>query len=100
MSREVHVRFCEGLAGQFRRSTHLVILVDGYPRWNWLLERVYRRLLEELAKLDVIVNKEKTRLVDLMKGESFSFLGFDIRSDRTLGGKLGVRITPSVLSQQ
>ena len=77
-----------------RFADDLVILVDGYPRWDWLLERVYRRLLEELAKLDVKVNEEKTRLVDLMKGESFSFLGFDIRSARTLSGKLGVRITP------
>jgi RNA-directed DNA polymerase len=77
-----------------RFADDLVILVDGYRRWDWLLERVYRRLLEELATLDVTINEEKTRLVDLMKAESFSFLGFDIRSARTLSGKLGVRITP------
>lgn len=77
-----------------RFADDLVILVDGYRRWDWLLERVYRRLLEELAKLDVTINEEKTRLVDLEKGESFSFLGFDLRRTRTLSGKLGVLITP------
>jgi RNA-directed DNA polymerase len=77
-----------------RFADDLVILVDGYRRWNWLLERVYRRLLEELAKLDVTINEEKTRLVDLEKGESFGFLGFDLRRTRTLSGKLGVLITP------
>ena len=77
-----------------RFADDLVILVDGYRRWDWLLDRVYRRLLEELTKLDVTINEEKTRLVDLEKGESFSFLGFDLRSARTLSGKLGVLITP------
>jgi len=77
-----------------RFADDLVILVDGYRRWNWLLERAYRRLLEELAKLDVRVNEEKTRLVDLTKGESFSFLGFDMRRTKTLSGKWGVSITP------
>ena len=38
--------------------------------------------------------KKKIRLVDLMKGESFSFLGFDIRRVRTLSDKWGVLITP------
>jgi len=77
-----------------RFADDLVILVDAYRRWDWLVERVYRRLLEELAKLDVSVNEEKTRLADLMKGESFSFLGFDIRRVRTLSKKWGVLITP------
>jgi RNA-directed DNA polymerase len=68
--------------------------VDGYRRWNWLLDRAYKRLLEELAKLDVRVNEEKTRLVDMTKGDSFSFLGFDMRRIRTLSGKWGIHITP------
>jgi RNA-directed DNA polymerase len=69
--------------------------VDGYGgKWEWLLKETYRKLLEELARLDVTVNREKTRLVDLTKGETFSFLGFDFRRSRTLSGKWGVRITP------
>ena len=75
-----------------RFADDLVILVDAYRRWDWLVERVYRRLLEELAKLDVCINEEKTRLADLMKGDSF--LGFDIRRVRTLSKKWGVLITP------
>lgn len=77
-----------------RFADDLVVLVDGYHRWDWLLERVYRRLLEELAKLDVTVNEEKTRLVDLKKGESFSFLGFDFQRVRTRSGKWGVLYMP------
>jgi RNA-directed DNA polymerase len=77
-----------------RFADDLVILVDGFRRWNWLLDRAYKRLLEELAKLDVKVNEEKPRLVDLTKGESFSFLGFDMRRIRTLSGKWGIHITP------
>ena len=42
-----------------------------------------RRLREELAKLEVEVNEEKSRTVDLAKGESFGFLGFDFRRVRS-----------------
>ena len=77
-----------------RFADDLVILVDGYRRWDWLVQAVYRRLLEELAKLDLKVNEEKTRLVDLTRSESFGFLGFDFRRVKTLRGKWGVRITP------
>jgi RNA-directed DNA polymerase len=40
-------------------------------------------LREELAKLQVEINEEKSRMVDLSKGESFTFLGFEYR--RVLG---------------
>jgi RNA-directed DNA polymerase len=73
-----------------------VILVDGYRQWRWLAEAAYRRLLEELAKLGVQVNQEETRMVDLSRGESFGFLGFDLRSVKTLRGRWGVRITPKM----
>jgi RNA-directed DNA polymerase len=77
-----------------RFADDLVILVDGFQKWNWLEKAAYRRLLEELNKLDVQVNQEKTRIVDLAKDETFSFLGFDFRRVKTLQGKWGVRITP------
>jgi RNA-directed DNA polymerase len=51
-----------------RYADDLVILVDGHANHDWLLEAVYKRLLEELSKLGVEVNKEKTRIVDLGKG--------------------------------
>lgn len=78
-----------------RFADDLVILVDGYRRWDWLLKGAYHRLIEELDKLDVQLNKEKSRIVDLAKGESFSFLGFEFRQVHTRQGKLGVRIAPT-----
>ena len=38
---------------------------------------------EELAKLRVEINEDKSRMVDLAKGESFSFLGFEYRRIRS-----------------
>jgi RNA-directed DNA polymerase len=77
-----------------RFADDLVILVDGFRKWDWLAKAAYKRLLQEFAKLGVEVNPEKTRVVDLAQDETFSFLGFDFRRSRTLSGKLGVRITP------
>jgi RNA-directed DNA polymerase len=69
-----------------RYADDLVILVDAYPRHDWLLQAADKRLREELAKLHVEVNEEKSRIVDLAKGESFGFLGFEFRRVRTLRG--------------
>ena len=65
---------------------------DGYRRWGWLETTVYKRLLEELATLDVELNRDKTRRVDLAKGESFTFLEFSIRRVRTQRGKWVVAV--------
>jgi RNA-directed DNA polymerase len=69
-----------------RFADDLVILVDAYPQHDWLLKAVDRRLREELAKLQVSMNEEKSRVVDLAQGESFSFLGFDFRRIRSRQG--------------
>ena len=55
---------------------------------------MYKRLLEELAKLDVSLNVEKTRRVDLTQRESFTFLGFRIRRHKTKRGRWGVLSVP------
>ena len=78
-----------------RFADDLVILVDGYRRWRWLEKAAYKRLLEELAKLNVEPNRDKTRRVDLAKGESFTFLGFEFRRVKTPRGKWGVRYAPT-----
>jgi RNA-directed DNA polymerase len=62
-----------------RFADDLVILIDSHPRHDWLLKAVDRRLREELGKLRVEINEEKSRMVDLSKGEKFSFLGFEFR---------------------
>jgi RNA-directed DNA polymerase len=69
-----------------RFADDLVILIDAHPRHDWLVKAVERRLREELAKLRVEINEDKSRMVDLAKGESFSFLGFEYRRIRSRKG--------------
>ena len=69
-----------------RFADDLVILVDGYRRWKWLAAAANRRLREELAKLDVQLNHDKTGRIDLTRGENFGFLGFDSVEPRRCGG--------------
>src|SRR4051812_12573126 len=69
-----------------RYADDLVILVDAYPRHDWLLRAADKRLREELATLHVEINEEKSRVVDLGKGESFGFLGFEFRRVRSRKG--------------
>jgi len=77
-----------------RYADDLVILVDGFRRWDWLIRAAYKRLLEELGRLEVQINPDKTRMVDLTQDETFSFLGFDFRRVKTRRGKWAVRVTP------
>jgi len=77
-----------------RWADDIVILIDEHSKWDWLEKAVYKRLQEELAKLKVAINTDKTRIVDLRKGEAFSFLGFDYRRGKTKQGKWGIQKTP------
>jgi RNA-directed DNA polymerase len=79
-----------------RYADDLVILVHGHWRNAWLLRAVDRRLREELAKLDLRLNDEKSRIVDLTKGEVFGFLGFTLRRLRSKRGKWWVQMRPAV----
>ena len=79
-----------------RFADDLAILVHGHPRHDWLVRAVSRRLREELAKLDVEINEEKSRTVDLERGESFGFLGFDLRRVRSRSGKWRANSTPKL----
>jgi len=62
-----------------RFADDMVILVDAERRSDWLVKAVNKRLREEFAKLRVEINEDKSRMVDLKKGESFTFLGFEYR---------------------
>jgi len=77
-----------------RYAADLVILVHNDRRQDWLVEAVNRRLREELAKLDLRLNEDKSRIVDLSRGESFGFLGFDFRRLRSLRGRWRPQYTP------
>jgi RNA-directed DNA polymerase len=79
-----------------RFADDLVVLVDDHPRHVWLKEAVPKRLRQELAKLQVEVNEEKSTTVELARGESFGFLGFDFRRVRSVGGALRPQYTPKL----
>src|ERR1700704_2501127 len=66
-----------------RFADDMVILIDPHPQHAWLARAVEQRLREELAKLKVEINEEKSKIVDLANGGSFTFLGFEYR--RILG---------------
>jgi RNA-directed DNA polymerase len=70
-----------------RFADDLVILADSRPRQQWLREAVERRLREELAKLQVEINEDKSRKVELEQGECFGFLGFEFRRIRSRRGR-------------
>jgi len=70
-----------------RFADDLVVRVDVHPRQRGLRRAVEQRLREELAKLQVEVNEEKSRQVDLTQGESFGFLGFEFRRIRSRRGR-------------
>jgi RNA-directed DNA polymerase len=77
-----------------RFADDLVVLLDSHPRQDWLIRAVEKRLREELGKLKVEINEEKSRKVDLMRGEGFSFLGFEYRRVRSRKGKWRPHFVP------
>lgn len=70
---------CYEAVNYHRFSDDIVITVSGHRSKSGWAERALERLQEELAPLGVAINREKTRVADMLKGESFGFLGFDFR---------------------
>jgi RNA-directed DNA polymerase len=64
-----------------------VITVSGHHTKRGWAQRALQRLQEQLAPLGVGLNREKTKLVDTLKGEAFGFLGFDLRRVRKRKGE-------------
>ena len=77
-----------------RYADDLVILVDGYPQWQPHVGMIQKRLEQELRKVAIEINEEKTKVVDFGSGGSFGFLGFDFRAGRNRLGKRFVLRTP------
>ena len=79
-----------------RFADDLVILIDAYPRHDWLMVAVEKRIREELAELQVGSMTKKSRIVDLGQGENFGFLGFDFRRIRSRRGAWRANYTPKL----
>jgi len=79
-----------------RFADDIVMLIDAYPQHDGLLGAVEKRLREELALLHVTLHEAKSRIVEVAKGESFGFLGFDLRRVRTHSGKWRAHYAPQM----
>ena len=79
-----------------RFADDLVVLVSSHPRAAHWAPKVEQRIREELVKLDLIVNEEKSRVVNFGAGEPFSFLGYTFRwvDQRKTPGKKMVLCRP------
>lgn len=77
-----------------RFADDTVVLVNWHPKNQWLVGAVWQRIKEELEKLQVELNQEKSKVVDLTKGESFTFLGFEFRRIKSRNGKWRPYYTP------
>lgn len=62
-----------------RFADDIVITVSGHHTKRGWAERALALLKEALLPLGVELNTEKTKMVNTSKGESFGFLGFDLR---------------------
>ncbi len=62
-----------------RFADDLVVLVSSHPAASHWAPKVEQRLREELGKLDLTVNEEKSCVVDFGAGEAFDFLGYTFR---------------------
>lgn len=62
-----------------RFADDIVITVSGHSSKRGWAELALQRLKEQLEPLGVELNLEKTRMVNVLKSESFAFLGFDLR---------------------
>jgi RNA-directed DNA polymerase len=79
-----------------RFADDLVVLIDMHPKWSWLLNAAYQRICEELDKLEVELNQDKTKVLDLRDGSGFNFLGFALRRSKTVSGKWGAHRSPKM----
>jgi RNA-directed DNA polymerase len=65
-----------------RFADDVVITVSGHHTKRGWAERALQRLEEALTPLGVRLNREKTKVVNTLKGDAFGYLGFDLRRVR------------------
>ncbi len=62
-----------------RFADDIVIAVSGHHTKSGWVERALQRLDEQIEPLGVKLNMEKTKVVNMLDGGTFGFLGFDFR---------------------
>jgi RNA-directed DNA polymerase len=62
-----------------RFADDLVVQVSSHSTASHWVPKVVRRLREELGKLDLTINEEKSRIINFGTGEAFDFLGYTFR---------------------
>jgi RNA-directed DNA polymerase len=78
-----------------RFADDIVITVSGHSSKRGWAERALQRLQEQLEPLGVELNQEKTQVVNVLKGETFGFLGFDLRRvPKRNGNGYFIKMTP------
>ena len=70
-----------------RFADDIVVLITPHWRQRGLRDAVKERLWQEFTRLGVEVNEDKTKVVDLERSESFSFLGFQFFRVLSRAGK-------------
>jgi RNA-directed DNA polymerase len=62
-----------------RFADDIVITVSGHHTKRGWAERALQRFREQIEPLGVKLNMEKTKVVNMLDGDTFGFLGFDFR---------------------
>jgi group II intron reverse transcriptase/maturase len=84
-----------------RFADDIVITLSGHHTKRGWAERALQRLQEQFALIGVELNQEKTKVVNLLKGEAFGFLGFDLRRIRKRKrGEYFILMTPKKKARQ
>jgi len=84
-----------------RFADDIVITVSGHHTKRGWAERALQRLQEQFALIGVELNQEKTKVVNLLHGEAFGFLGFDLRRTRKRKGEgYFILMTPKKKARQ
>ncbi|WP_372366015.1 group II intron reverse transcriptase/maturase [Candidatus Uabimicrobium sp. HlEnr_7] len=79
-----------------RFADDIKILISSHPSQRWIINAITKRLKEELHKIEVEVNEDKTNITDLRKGDKITFLGFDIKRIKSKKGKWFPLTTPKM----
>src|SRR5438309_3108465 len=84
-----------------RFADDIVVTVSGHHTKRGWAERALQRLQEQFALIGVELNQEKTKVVNLLHGEAFGFLGFDLRRTRKRKGEgYFILMTPKKKARQ